>query len=416
MRENGKRRVVVTGIGTINPMGDSAAALWEKVSRAESAVGPITHFDAADYKTRFAAEVKAYDPEAEFGRREARRLSRVSQFALTAAARALEDAALTIDDDNRDRIGVVVGSGMGSLEPITETALTLDKRGPGRVSPFFVPMMLADTPAAMISIAHGVRGPNMSVATACATGNDAIGQGGKLVERGAADVVLAGGSEACIVPIAIAGFSVMKAMSQYNEDPQRAARPFDLDRDGFVVGEGAAILVLESLDHARARGARILGELLGYGASADAYHISMPAEDGGGASLAMEAALEDAGVAPARVSYINCHGTGTQLNDKTETLAIKNVFGDHAYELAISSTKSMHGHLLGAAGALEAVVCLQSLRHNLLPPTINYETPDPDCDLDVVPNAARPAEIDLIMSNGFGLGGHNASVIFGRVD
>jgi 3-oxoacyl-[acyl-carrier-protein] synthase II len=404
-------RVVITGLGTYNPLGHDPNLTWTQVAAGQSGIGPITLFDASDYKAQIAGEVKDFDPAALFGRKEARRMSRLTQLALAAANQAIADAAL--DNVNRERVGVIIGSGMGSLDPIVDNVNTLNERGHSRVSPFFVPMMLADTPAALVSIDHGFCGPNMYVATACATGNNAIGEAGKIIERGDADVMIAGGSEACILPLAIAGFGVMGALSTRNDDPTRASRPFDRERDGFVAGEGAAILVLESLTQAQARGARIYGELLGYGTSADAYHISMPAAGGEGAAKSMQNALTDAGLRPEQVDYINAHGTSTPLNDRAETAAIKRVFGDHAYHLPVSSTKSMHGHLLGAAGALEAIICLKSLENSLLPPTINYETVDPDCDLDYVPNEARPAELHVTMSNGFGLGGHNATIILG---
>jgi 3-oxoacyl-[acyl-carrier-protein] synthase II len=326
----------------------------------------------------------------------------------------MKDAHFTINKDNQDRVGVILGSGMGSMEPIMESALILQERGPSRISPFFVPMMLPDTPAAAISIIHGMRGPNMSVATACATGNNVIGEATKLIQRGGVEAMVAGGSEACINPLAIAGFGVMGAMSQRNEDPQRALRPFDLNRDGFVTSEGSAVFVLETLEHALARGAHIYGEVLGYGTSADAYHLAMPAENGEGAVKSMANALQDAGLEGSQIDYINAHGTATQLNDKGETAAIKTVFGEQAYGIPVSSTKSMHGHLLGAAGALEAAVCLKAIATNTLPPTMNYETPDPYCDLDYVPNAPRSAEVNIVMSNGFGLGGHNATIILGK--
>ncbi len=409
-----KRRVVVTGLGTINPLGNDVGMTWQKISQGESGIDTLTAFDPSEYKTTFAGEVKGFDPQDHFDRKEVRRMSRMTQFALFAAQQAIEDANLTVTAANKNRIGVVIGSGMGSLDPIVDNVNLLNERGPYRVSPFFVPMMLADTPAATVSIQHGLAGPNMSVATACATGNDAIGQAARVVQHGAADVMIAGGSEACLMPIAFAGFSVMKALSTRNESPQTASRPFDQTRDGFVVSEGAAIVVLESLDHALARGARIYGEFLGYGASADAYHISMPAADGSGAIQAMRAALADAEVVATAVHYISAHGTSTPLNDQAETAAIKAVFGEAAYDVAISSTKSMHGHLLGASGSLEAIICLQAIQHNLLPPTINYETADPDCDLDYVPNTARSAPVDITMSNGFGLGGHNATLLMGR--
>ncbi|MCP4417159.1 MAG: beta-ketoacyl-ACP synthase II [Chloroflexi bacterium] len=409
-----QRRVVVTGLGTINPLGNDVPSTWQKISNGQSGIDTISSFDVSDYKTTFAGEVKAFNPRDHFERKEVRRLSRMTQFALFAAKQAIEDANLTVTPANKYRIGVVVGSGMGSLDPVVNNVNMLNERGPYRVSPFFVPMMLADTPAATVSIHHGFGGPNMSVATACATGNDAIGQAARVVQHGAADVMVAGGAEACLLPIAFAGFSVMKALSTRNETPKTASRPFDKTRDGFVVSEGAAIVVLESLEHALARGAHIYGEFLGYGASADAYHISMPATDGSGAIAAMQAALHDASVEPTAVNYISAHGTSTALNDKSETAAIKAVFGEAAYDVAISSTKSMHGHLLGGSGSLEAIICLQAIQHNLLPPTINYETADPDCDLDYVPNTARPAQVDITMSNGFGLGGHNATLVLGR--
>ncbi len=409
-----KQRVVITGLGTLNPLGNDVNTTWTKIANGQSGIGPITHFDARDYKTRFAGEVKEFDASALFGRKEARRMSRVTQLALAGAEQALADAQLKLTGTDNDRIGVIIGSGMGSMEPIVDSVNTMNERGNGRVSPFFVPMMLADTPAAIVSIAHGLRGPNMTIATACATGNNVIGEAAKMIERGAADVMVAGGSEAAILLVAIAGFSVMKAMSTRNEDPKKASRPFDLQRDGFVVSEGTAVLILESLAHAQNRGAHIYGEVAGYGTSADAYHISMPAANGAGAAKAMQNALNDAQLSPTDIDYINAHGTSTQLNDKGETAAIKTVFGEQAYNIPVSSTKSMHGHLLGAVGVLEALICLKSMEAGLLPPTINYEMPDPLCDLDYVPNTARQADINTIMSNGFGLGGHNATIILAK--
>ena len=406
-------RVVVTGMGTYNPLANDVATTWERIVKGESGIDTITQFDASEYKTTFAGEVKGFDPNALFGRKEVRRISRVTQLALAATQQALDDANLngTVD---KDRVGVVLGSGMGSLEPVIDNVNVYNQRGPYRVSPFFVPMALADTPAAMISIAHGFRGPNMSVATACATGNNVIGEAAKIVQRGDADMMIAGGSEACILPLVIAGFSVMQAMSTRNDAPKEAIRPFDKERDGFVVSEGSAVLVLESLDHALARGAHIYGEILGYGTSADAYHISMPAANGEGAMKSMENAIRDAEIRPEDVQYINAHGTSTELNDKGETAGIKAVFGEHAYDLAVSSTKSMHGHLLGAAGVMEAVVCMKSIENGIIPPTINYTTPDPLCDLDYVPNTPRQADLNIVMSNGFGLGGHNATLVMGK--
>ena len=409
-----KRRVVITGLGTYNPLGNDVETTWQQIAQGKSGIGPITRFDASAYKTRFAGEVRGFEPEALFGRKDARRMSRASQLALAAAGQALTDSRLVLTEANKDQIGVIIGSGMGSMEPIVDNVNILNERGHGRVSPFFVPMMLADTPAAMISINYDLRGPNMSIATACATGNNAIGEAAKIIQRGAAEVMVAGGTEAAILPVAMAGFSVMKALSTRNDAPERASRPFDLDRDGFVTSEGTAVLILESLDHAQARGAHIYGEVLGYGTSADAYHISMPAANGAGAAKAMQAALSDANLEPTGVDYINAHGTSTLLNDKGETAAIKTVFGEQAYNIPVSSTKSMHGHLLGAVGVLEALICLKSMESGLLPPTINYDTPDPLCDLDYVPNTARQATINTAMSNGFGLGGHNATIILGK--
>ena len=408
------RRVMITGLGTLNPLGNDPASTWAAIRAGRSGIGPITLFDARGYETRIAGEVKGFDPVARFGRKEARRMARLTQLALAAANDALADAGVRDTFLIRDRTGVIVGSGMGALDPIHEAAGTLAARGPGRLSPFFVHMMLADTPAATISIAHGLTGPNLAVYSACASGNNAIGEAAAIIRRGAADVMIAGGAEACILPLGLAGFGVMGAVSTRNDEPQRASRPFDAGRDGFVVSEGAALLVLEERDHALARRATIYGELLGYGSSADAYHITMPGEAGEGAAAAMRAALDDAGLTTADVDYINAHGTSTPLNDRAETAAIKRLFGKRAYALPVSSTKSMTGHLLGAAGALEAIVCLLALRDGLMPPTINYEEPDPDCDLDYVPNAARPADLQVVMSNSFGLGGHNATLVLGR--
>ncbi len=411
--------VVITGMGTYNPLGNDVATTWAKIKTGQSGIGSITKFDTSEYKTQIAGEVDDFDAAALFGRKEARRMSRVTQFAVAAAAQALEDAQLTATAlaataENCDRIGVIVGSGMGSLDAIVDGVNTVNNRGPYRISPFFVPMMLADTPAAVISIRHGLRGPNMSVATACATGNNAIGEATKMIQRGAADVMLAGASDAAILPVAIAGFGMMKVLSTENEQPQKASRPFDANRNGFVMGEGAAILVLESLSHAEARGAHIYGVVLGYGTSADAYHISTPAADGVGAVVAMRRALADADIAPDDVDYINAHGTSTSINDKEETAVIKTLFGEAAYQIPISSTKSMHGHMLGATGALEAIIGIKSIEEGLLPPTINYETADPLCDLDYVPNKARKADINIVLSNSFGFGGHNATLVLGK--
>lgn len=409
-----RKQVVITGLGSISPLGNDVPTLWNNALAGKSGVGAITHFDSSEFKTKFAAEVKGFNAADHFGNREARRMDRYTQFAVVAARQALQDARLEINDSNRDRVGIVIGTGIGGIGTLTEQMEIYMERGPSRVSPFLVPMMLPDSAAGMVAIYLGTRGPNMAVVTACATGTNAIGEGAEIIRRGAADVILAGGSEAPVIPIAVAGLSVMTALSSYNEDPQRASRPFDLHRDGFVIGEGAGVLVLESLEHAQARGATILAEVTGYGVTNDAYHISAPAENGAGAALCMQAALQNAGLNLDEIDYINAHGTSTPLNDKSETAAIKTVFGDLAYKIPISSTKSMTGHLLGASGAVEAIICVHTLREHLLPPTINYETPDPDCDLDYIPNTYRPANVEHVMSNSFGFGGHNATLILSR--
>jgi 3-oxoacyl-[acyl-carrier-protein] synthase II len=411
-----RKRVVVTGLGCISPLGNDVPSLWVGLLAGKSGIGPITHFDASDFKVRIAGEVKDFDPVALFGSREARRMDRFSQLGVAAAIQAVQEAGLVIDDANRDRIGVIMGSGIGGVGTIYEQIKVLLERGPDRVSPFLVPMMLSDTAPAMVAINLGLRGPNLAVVSACASGTNAVGEAAEIIRRGKADVILAGGSESSILPIAMAGMGVMNALSSRNEDPTRASRPFDRNRDGFVMGEGSAILVLESLEYAQGRGARILAEVSGYGSTCDAYHISAPAENGSGAAICMDLALEDAGLGLDQIDYINAHGTSTELNDKSETAAIKTVFGEQAYHVPVSSTKSMTGHLLGAAGALEAVICVKTLLHGKIPPTINYETPDPECDLDYVPNQARPATLHRVMSNSFGFGGHNATIILSGVE
>ena len=406
-----RKRVVITGLGCISPLGNDIQSLWDNVIAGKSGVGAITHYDASNFKTRFAAEVKGFDGAALFGNREARRMDRYAQFAVAAALQALQDSGLEVNDQNRDRIGVLIGSGIGGIGTLFEQMQVYIERGPNKVSPFTVPMMLADSGSSMTAIYLGVHGPNMAVVTACATGTNAVGEATEVIRRGQADIMLAGGSEAAIIPIAMAGLGVMTALSTHNDEPQRASRPFDLHRDGFVMGEGSAVLVLESLEYARARGARILAEMSGYGSTNDAYHISAPSENGSGAALSIRKALEDAALGPTDIHYINAHGTSTPLNDRSETAAIKTVFGEHAYNIPISSTKSMTGHLLGASGALEAVLSVKTILNSIVPPTINYETPDPDCDLDYVPNAARRVPVQRVMSNSFGFGGHNAAII-----
>jgi 3-oxoacyl-[acyl-carrier-protein] synthase II len=411
-----RTRVFITGMGCLSPLGNDVASTWGSAVAGRSGVGPISLFDASGFKTRFAAEVKGFEPEILLGRREARRMDRFSQFAVVAVGQAIEQAGLVINETNRDRVGVVLGTGIGGVGTLLAEAEKFLQRGPRWVSPHMVPMMLPDSAPGHIAITYGARGPNMTVVTACASSTNAIGEAAEMIRRGAADVMLAGGAEAGIVPVAIAGFIVMDAVSSRNDNPEAASRPFDLDRDGFVIGEGAAFLVLESETHARGRGARPLAEVLGYAATNDAYHVSAPAENGAGAASCMGGALKDAGLKPTAIDYINAHGTSTRLNDSSETTAIKTVFGEAAYSIPVSSTKSMTGHLLGAAGALEAMFCVQALQEGLLPPTINYTTPDPVCDLDYVPNSARRVKVSRVLSNSFGFGGHNACLILSRTD
>ncbi|GAB1470085.1 beta-ketoacyl-ACP synthase II [Chloroflexota bacterium] len=409
-----RKRVVVTGLGCISPVGNNAKDTWEALLAGRSGAAPITAFDASRHKTKFAAEVKDFDPVALFGQREARKMDRFTQFATAAALEALEHSGLKIDEHNRDRVGILIGTGIGGISTIIEQYEILKDRGPDRISPFLIPMMIADSAAGNLAIRIGARGPNMSLATACASGTNGVGEAAEMIRRGAADAMVAGAAEAAIQALTMAGMNVMTALSTRNDAPQRASRPFDRDREGFLMGEGSAVLILESLEYAQARGAKILCEFTGYGTSDDAYHISAPAADGAGATISMSNALKDAGLAPTDIHYINAHGTSTQLNDKSETAAIKTVFGAQAYKLAVSSTKSMTGHLLGASGALEALISAMAIIDQTIPPTINYETPDPNCDLDYVPNQPRKANVGNVMSNSFGFGGHNATLIVSR--
>lgn len=410
------RRVVITGMGAITPVGNDVGQTWESIKAGRSGIARITLFDPSDMATQFAGEVKNFNPAERFGHKEARRMDRVTQFAMEACSQAVTSSGLLENGIDRDRVGVVIGSGVGGVGTLLEQYDVLKSRGPRRVSPFLIPMMLPDTSAAQIAIAYGLRGPNMAVITACATGTNAIGEAFEMVARGAADAILAGGTEAGILPITIAGFNMMGALSTRNDDPGGACRPFDANRDGFVISEGAVVLVIESLVHAQARGATIHAEIVGYGTSVDANHIAAPLETGDGARLAMQNALDRAGLAPEVVDYLNAHGTSTRLNDVSETRAIKTVLGEHAYDIPVSSTKSMTGHLLGGAGALEALICVNVLEDGIIPPTINYEVPDPDCDLDYVPNETRQANVRVAMSNSFGFGGHNACVILRRYE
>lgn len=407
-----RRRVVVTGMGCVSPVGNSVSETWDALLAGKSGAGPITLFDASRHKTRFAAEVKGFDAVSLFGNREARKMDRFTQFATAATLEALGQSGLKIDESNRDRVGVLIGTGIGGIGTIMEQAEVLRERGPDRISPFLVPMMISDSAAGLLAIRVGARGPNMALATACASGNNAIGEAMEMIRRGAADAMIAGASEGALVPLAMAGMNVMGALSTRNDDPQTASRPFDKDRDGFLMGEGAGVLILESLEHAQARGATILCELTGYGTTDDAHHISAPAENGAGAAMSMRHALQDASLGVDDIGYINAHGTSTPLNDKSETAAIKTVFGEQAYNIPISSTKSMTGHLLGASGAVEAVFSILAIREGAIPATINYQTPDPECDLDYVPNQPRKVKVENVMSNSFGFGGHNATIVF----
>tara|TARA_B100000029_G_scaffold5477_2_gene6079 strand:- start:8878 stop:10119 length:1242 start_codon:yes stop_codon:yes gene_type:complete len=407
-------RVVVTGIGLVTPVGLDSESTWNSLVEGRSGIDYISLFDAEGYESRIAGEVDNFDANAALGRKEAKRLDRFSQFACVAALEALEHANLNMEKENADRVAVLIGSGVGGIITISDQHKILLKRGPKRVSPFLVPMMLGDMASGQVSMMIGAKGPNFSTVSACATGADSIGEALEMIRRGRADVVIAGGTEAAICEIGVAGFNSCMALSTRNEDPQGASRPFDSDRDGFVLGEGAGLLVLESLEHAEKRGANILAEMSGYGASSDAHHVTQPHPEGEGAARAMKWAIEDAGITPDKVDYINAHGTSTPLNDKYETIAMKRMYGDHAYKLAISSTKSMTGHLLGAAGAIEAAFTVLAIKNDLVPPTINIDNPDPDCDLNYIPNTAKKQPVNVAMSNSLGFGGHNASLVFQR--
>ncbi len=406
-----RKRVVITGMGTINPLGNNVTETWDSVFNGRSGIGLTSHFDTSDVPDKVSAEVKGFDAAAALGRKDARRMDRVTQLSVFAANEALDGSGIEVTEANRDRIGAIIGSGIGGIQSFHMGVNMHNDRGPRSVSPFMIPMMLPDTPGGEVAIRFGIRGPNIGVSTACATGTNAIGEATEMIRRGAADVMLAGGAEAAIDPVIIAGFSRMGALTK-SQDPATACTPFDLNRSGFTPGEGAAIVVLESEEHAKARGATIFGEVVGYALTNDAYHISAPA--GYGAVTCMKLALNNAGLNTEQVQYINAHGTSTKLNDKTETEAVKEVFNGHANKLAISSTKSMHGHLLGGAGALEAIIAAGVLKNSVVPPTIGYTTPDPDCDLDYVPNEARDLRVDYILSNSFGFGGHNATLVIGK--
>jgi len=408
------RRVVITGLGAVTPLGNTVEEHWESVKACKNGIGPITHFDASQHPTQIAAEVKGFDPTQYVDSKTARRMDGFVQFATAAAVMAHRDSGLEVTEEIAPRVGILIGSGIGGVETWENNHNALNAGGPKRVSPFFVPMLIANMASGQLAIIIGAKGPNMAVVTACATASHSTGEAYHMIKRGSADVMFAGGAEAAIRPLSCAGFCTMKAMSTRNDDPEHASRPFDKDRDGFVMGEGAGVLVLEELEHAKARGAKIYAELVGYGCSADAY--DWVAINNEGAARSMRNALESAKINPEAIDYINAHGTSTIVGDPEETKAIKMAMGDHAYKLAVSSTKSMHGHLLGAAGAVESIACIKAINESVLPPTRNLVDPDPNCDLDYVPNEARPAKVEYAMNNSFGFGGQNATLIFKRFD
>jgi 3-oxoacyl-[acyl-carrier-protein] synthase II len=409
-----KRRVVVTGLGLVTPVGNTVEAAWGALMRGESGADYIKRFDTERFPVKFAAEVKNFDPLDFIDKREARRMGAFSHFAIAASDEAVKDSGLQIDESNDEMVGTYISSGIGDFWAIEREHEKLLHQGPDRVSPFFIVSAIVNLAAGNVSIRHGAKGPNSATATACSAGAHAIGDSFKIIQRGDADAMICGGAESAITPMSSAGFASMRALSTRNDDPKHASRPFDAERDGFVMGEGAGILILEELEFAKARGARIYAELVGYGMSGDAFHVTMPDETGSGAIRVMQRAMKDAGIAPEQIGYINAHGTSTPYNDKFETLAIKKAFGEHAYKLAVSSTKSMTGHALGAAGGIEAVISVLAIHNNTLPPTTNYTTPDPDCDLDYIPNEPRQATVEYALSNSFGFGGTNACLIFKR--
>ena len=408
---NNSHRVVVTGIGIISPVGLDAVTTWDSLINGRGGVDNITLFDASSHATKFAAEVKGFDPNKYIDRKLVRRMDRFTQLAVAASQEALRDSQLVIDDSNRNDISVMVGSGIGGLGTLSEQLRILIEKGPDRVSPFLIPMMISDMAGAQISINIGAKGANVCSTSACSSGSDAIGNAYEILKRGDGVAIITGGAEAVVTPIGVAGFNAARTLSTRNDDPKTASRPFDAQRDGFVIGEGSAILVLETLEFAKKRGAHILAEIIAYGASSDAYHITSPPEGGEGAVRAMKMALKKAEIAPTEIDYINAHGTSTEINDKTETKAIKTVFGDYAYKVPVSSTKSMTGHMIGAAGAIEAAICVLTIQNGIIPPTINYQNPDPECDLDYVPNVARRVNVKTTLSNTFGFGGHNSCLI-----
>jgi 3-oxoacyl-[acyl-carrier-protein] synthase II len=410
-----KRRVVVTGMGIVSPLGNDLASSWDGIVNGRSGIGPVTHFDASAMTTRIAGQVKDFDSSPWISAKDAKKMDEFIHYGVAASFMAIQDAGLTIDDSNADRIGALIGSGIGGLLGIEQQTIKLHEGGPRKVSPFYVPSTIINMLPGQVSLMTGAKGPNFSAVSACATSNHSIGVAMRLIQYGDADVMIAGGAERGSTPSAMGGFCAMKAMSTRNDDPERASRPWDAGRDGFVLGDGAGILVLEEYEYAKARGARIYCELIGFGASSDAFHMTAPSEDGEGAARCMTAAIRDAGVSIDRIGYLNAHGTSTPLGDLAETMAIKRTLGDHAYRTMVSSTKSMTGHLLGAAGGVEAIFSVMALHTGIIPPTINLENPSEGCDLDYVPNAAREAKVDVVVSNGFGFGGTNGTLVFGRI-
>ena len=406
-----ERRVVVTGMGVLSPIGKNPDEFWDAMAACRNGISRITAFDPSEFAAQIAGEIKDFDPAQYLDRKQAKRMDRFCQLGVAAAKQAIENSGLDLEKEDCTRIGVYASSGIGGLNTIEKQHQILLEKGPSRVSPLLVPMMIINLLPGQIAMIHGLKGPNLSIVTACATSSHSIGEALWAIRNGMADVMVSGGAEASTTRLGLAGFCSMKALSTRNDAPEKACRPFDKERDGFIMSEGAGMVVLEELEHARARGATIFGELVGYGCSSDAYHLTAPAPGGEGAARCMKMALDDAKVSPDEVDYINAHGTSTPLNDKFETMAIKTVFGDGAYKVPISSTKSMHGHLLGAAGAVEVIACLQAMRNKLIPPTINYEVPDPECDLDYVPNKPREADIKIAISNSFGFGGHNGTLV-----
>ena len=408
-----KRRVVVTGLGLVSPLGLTAEASWQRARAGQSGIGKITLFDASQFPVQIAGEVRGFDPANYMDRKDVKKMDRFIQFAMAATREAFAQSGLVVTADNAERVGVAIGSGIGGLATIEVQHKTFLERGPSRISPFFIPGIIINMASGQVSIEFGAKGPNIATVTACATSSHALGESMRYIQRGEADVMITGGAEAAVTPLSVAGFAAMRALSTRNDAPEKASRPYDLGRDGFVMGEGAGVVILEELDHARRRGASVLCEMTGYGMSGDAYHISAPSEDGDGPRRVMQNAIRDAELAPSQIDYINTHGTSTPTGDKVEALAVKQVFGERVP--ALSSTKSMTGHLLGAAGALEAILTILAMRDQVAPPTINYDTPDPDCDLDCVPNAARPMTIRHALSNSFGFGGTNACLIFSKI-